>query len=288
MKKEEEKIEVDAVELKTIEMRINGVKEATQRSRFIFTIMTIATATILITLWNSILSWDRGMAFEERRAETVVGENRKTVTDEWIKNMTISVGLLGIRVSAADLAVIGSAGLIVIMVWFFFSQRRENRAIVGLFRDCTEGFIKKKLSLDVCKLVYEGVVQSIVFIDMGGGDSPIKGITPNDDKGKSTFFIRIILKALIFLPPFTILMIVVSDVASLFFPSYVRESNKIALWEILFNGEHNTAVAKIIIFDLFAVLAAAYCWFMCLSIRRFSKANADTIVEYGKMLEDKI
>jgi hypothetical protein len=275
----QDKIEVDAVELKTIEMRVNGIKDATHRSRFVFIIMTIAAATILICQWNALVSWDRGMAFEEKSDNVKISENQKTATDEWIRSMTINVGLLGIRVSTTDLAVIGSISLIIIMVWFFFSQRRENRAIVSLLRYCYRGFIEKKLSKDVCNLVYEGVVQSIVFIDMGGGDKPIEGIVATDDPPKSTFFIRRILTWLTYLAPFTIFIIVVADIVSLFMPSHLRDTEEV-LWKILFDGNHPISVGKIILFDLFAILACIYTGFLCKNIRGFSRATSRTIKDY--------
>src|SRR5260370_22142672 len=153
----------DAVELKPIELRLNAGRDATQRSRFVFIVMTIMTATILISLWNAMLSWDRGMAFEPRpqpssvNANTqdlpasLVKANQETVTAEWLKNLVVSVGLLGIRISTNDLAVVGSVSLIVIMVWFFFSQRRVNRAIVGLLRDCNDKFTRGQSGSDVCR-----------------------------------------------------------------------------------------------------------------------------------------
>ncbi|HEU4593595.1 MAG TPA: hypothetical protein VFS10_00400 [Pyrinomonadaceae bacterium] len=274
-----EQIDIDAVELKTIEVRLNGVKDATHRSRFIFIIMTIVTAAILITLWNSILSWDRGMAFEQRSDNPVIAENQKTVTSEWIKNLVISVGLLGIRVGTSDLAVLGSSSLIVIMVWFFFSQRRENRAIVGLLRYCRDGLDEEKLGKEVCSLVYEGIVQSIVFIDMGGGDRPIRGLISEETDAQPNLFIRAILKGLVFLPPFAILMIVISDISSLLLPSYLRDSKE-ELWRTLFNGKHNIEVAKIFIFDVFGLIACIYTWFLCRKCREFSEATSETIKEF--------
>lgn len=303
----EEKIEVDAIELKTIEIRINGIKDATQRSRFVFIILTIIAATILIALWNGLLSWDRGMAFPQQNSSSqameedsnnrvegtisnnqvkpndsnskLIADNRKAVREEWFKNLIISVGLLGIRVGVSDLAVIGSLTFIIIMVWFFFSQRRENRAIVGLLRYCYNGLNDRQLSRDVCNLVYEAVVQGIVFIDMGGGDKPIKGIIENAEPPHSDKFIRIILTVLRFLPPLTIFMIVISDIASLFGASYLRDPNE-RLWKILFNGEHKWEVTQIIIFDLFAFLAGVYTWLLCHRCKEFSQATADTIKEF--------
>jgi hypothetical protein len=293
--------EADKVELKTIEIRLSGIKDSTHRSRFVFIIMTIMAAAILISLWNGMLSWDRGMAFEERTLEEgkvtqLIIDNRTTVTNEWLKNLVISVGLLGIRISLTDLAVIGSASLIIIMVWFFFSQRRENRAIVGLLRYCSDKFKSGELSKEVCNLVYEGVVQSIVFIDMGGGDQPIKGLVAgdsgptsqptetstslSDSKAPPKLFVRRILKGLVFLPPVTILMIFISDISSLFIPSYLRDNHKL-LCQILFDGEHNIAVVKIILFDLFALISCRYTWYLCRRCREFSEATSETIQEYN-------
>jgi hypothetical protein len=280
-----EQIEVDAVELKTIEIRLNGVKDATHRSRFVFTVMTIMTAAILISLWNATLSWERGMAFENRNENAVIASNQDTARSEWLKNLVVSAGLLGIRISASDLAVIGSSSLIVIMVWFFFSQRRENRAIVGLLRHCSDGFERNELSKDVCKLVYEGIVQSIVFIDMGGGDNPIEGLITSDDNAQPKLFTRIIrgiLIVLVFLPPITILVIVMSDIVSLFMSSYLRNP-EVELWRILFDGKHKISVVKIVLFELFAISSCIYTWILCRKCREFSQATSNTIKEYRKV-----
>src|ERR671929_762509 len=113
------------IELKTIDMRLDGVREATKRSRFVFLVMTIAAVTILVSLWNSTFAWDKGLAFETVPLETIsdqnirgsdewrskVKENQRVVTNEWLSKLNISVGLFGIHIGAADLAVVGSAGL---------------------------------------------------------------------------------------------------------------------------------------------------------------------------------
>ena len=348
----ERELEVDAVEIKTIEIRINEIKDATQRSRFVFVVLTIVASTVLIALWNGILSWDRDMAFPEKssnsnghvveknagsdmsqgdesvsRASGLKGQvvknssdsdlsqkrqdivrqpsadrvvinvtgnppaeknaddeliqrNQETVRQEWLKNLTISVGLLGIRISGTDLAVVGGFTFTVIMVWFFFSQRRENRAIVGLLRYCFRGYSNKQLGKNVCNLVYEGIVQSIVFIDMRGGDKPEIGLEPPATETPYSYrFVRTILTVLRFLPPIAIFLIVATDVSSLFMPSYLRDPN-IKLWRVLFDGEHNSAVAKIFLFDSFGLLAGVYTYLLCLICREFSEATATTLNEF--------
>lgn len=285
---EEPKVEVDAVKLKTIELRLNGVKESTQRSRFIFIIMTIVACAILITLWNASLSWDtvypsldKVPTSEEDLAKQRIGSNRDLVIVEWVKNLVISVGLLGIRVSGSDLSVIGSASLIVVMTWYFYSQRRENRAIVNLLRFCVREYDAGRLTKDMCYMVFQGIVHSIVFIDLGKGDVPLSGIDDDKVSDKNTFLIRRVVTALVYLPPITILLIIASDIWSLTLPSPIREIT-IPLW----NSLQNSARATVVIFELIALSSAVYTWYLCRSSARFSKATAVTLKEYERFLRN--
>jgi hypothetical protein len=303
---------VNAVELKTIELRLNAVRDATQRSRFVFIVMTIMTATILISLWNAMLSWDGDMALELRpqlspiaspapspaasptpmtdqdRRASLVKANQDTVTSEWLKNLVVSVGLLGIRISTNDLAVVGSASSIVIMVWFFFSQRRENRAIVGLLRDCSKRVMRGQLSKDVGEMVYEGVVQNIVFIDMGGGDAPLRGLSADTTQSERNRFVRTILTGLVFLPPITIILIVVSDLSSVFLTrSYLRISME-HLWKVLLAEHHYGSLAKIAGFDAIAVASAIYTLMLCLNCREFTKATSATIKDFSSLVHGRV
>lgn len=242
------------IALKTIDLRLAGVREATRRSRFVFIVMTIAAGTILVSLWNSILAWDRSMAFK-RSGNDLIEANQKILTSEWLERLNISVGLFGIHVSAADLAVVGSGALIIIMVWFFFSQRRENRAVVGLLRYCREQAEAKRFDKALTHLVYGDIVQSILFIDLGGGDEPIS-LVPNTAKPRRNKMIRGILKGLVFLPPLTILAIIISDCATLFMQSFARDSLE-PLWKELWANrwQHKADIAKIVGFEFFAVVS---------------------------------
>lgn len=293
-------IEVDELELKTIEIRLTSIKDATQRSRFVFIIMTIISSAILIVLWNATFSWDSGLAGLSRDIFSTDASvqrtifNRDQIIGEWIKNQVVSIGLLGIRISVVDLAVIGSLSLIVTMVWFFFSQRRENRAIVTLLRDVYEACEKKRVSKEVCQLVYHGIVQSVVFIDMGGGDNPISGIKrdgspPSETKKSfhsyllSKIPLRTVLSYLVYLPPFTILMIFIADILSLCFPSSIRDCKNALIWCLFSEGE-GFSILKIIMFEITALWAIYYTWGICDACKEFSKSTADTIKEFRKEL----
>jgi len=258
---------LDTLELKTIELRLAAVKEATQRSRFVFIVMTVMSSTIIAGLWNGMLAWDRGWAFKD------VNGPQKVVRDEWLRNLYVSASLLGVRVNINDLAVIGSLSLLVIMVWYFFSQRRENRAIVGLLRDCYED----KQIETIGKFVYEAIVQSIVFINMWGGDRPIRGLK-KDSTTQPNELIRYVLRAMTFLPPITVGLIILSDVSSLLSISYLRPTTEILivyLWR-----EAPWELIKALAFDLFGLGAGLYLVRICILWSRFSYATAETIRKF--------
>src|SRR5437868_4751049 len=133
------------ISLKTIELRLTSVREAVQRTRFVFIVMTIASSAILFTLWNDRFSRDKDLAFDapsysgtiinEHSPEPIHVYGRKELVAEWYKNRIIQIGLLGIRLSVSDLSLIGSFTLVVITIWFYYSQKRENNALVTLLRD---------------------------------------------------------------------------------------------------------------------------------------------------------
>ena len=278
-------------------MRLDAVREATNRSRFVFLVMTIAAVTVLVSLWNSTLAWDRGFAFEtvsrvansnennggvSSEWRSKVSDNQSVVTREWLSKLNISVGLFGIHVGAADLAVVGSTGLIIIMVWFFFSQRRENRAVVGLLRYCRQRIEEDQFDKDRANYVYAGIVQSILFIDMGGGDEPMN-LVPDKADPRTNKVIRGILKWLVFLPPLTILAIILSDCISLLTQSFARESVD-PLWKELWanSGKHKLDISKIILFELFAIWSCAYTFRLCKKCRRFTDATSQAIRDFKK------
>jgi hypothetical protein len=274
--------EVNAIELKTVEIRLNGIKEATHRSRFVFLVMTVVASTILLTVWNNCLSWERGMAFSLNKLHESPNDpasaSLRILVNEWIRSLGVSIGLLGSRVSGSDLSIIGSACLIVVMTWYFYSQRRENRAIVSLLQDCYEGYEGKRVSKTICSMVFAGIVHSLVFIDLGKGDKPVSGLERSEKQGQgkkeNIFLIRSVIKALVYLPPITIFLVIITDVVSLYIDSPFRPPG--SLNHNLEEFERN----KAIIFDSFGGLSALYTWYLCRKSTRFSKATTNTLIEY--------
>src|ERR1051325_375698 len=175
----------DKINLKTVELRLTSVREALQRSRFVFLVMTIASSAILFTLWNDRFSRDKDLAFNSPsysdsviasdRPEPIHVFGRQQLVTEWYKNRIIQIGLLGIRLSVSDLSLIGSFTLVVITIWFYYSQRRENQALVTLLRDVHGGYIGKN-GLAIREMVYQGIKHSLVFIRTEVSDEPLTGL----------------------------------------------------------------------------------------------------------------
>ena len=102
-----EELNGDEINLKTVDLRLSSVREALQRSRFVFLVMTIASSAILFTLWNDRFSRDKDLAFTSPSySDTVIDQThpapihvygRQQLVAEWYKNRIIQIGLLGIR-----------------------------------------------------------------------------------------------------------------------------------------------------------------------------------------------
>jgi hypothetical protein len=251
--------------------------------------MSIVASTLLMALWNTSFSWDSEIVPSLQSSNNPI---QQAIANEWVKNQIIPVGILGInlRVSVSDLSVIGSASMLVIITWYFYSQKRENRAIVGLLRDCAEGYKERRLNKSICSMAFQGIVHSLVFIDLEKGGVPLLGLKSEEArkppeilkaKEKPTLWTEWVVKGLAYLPPITIILIVLLDIRSLVQPSIIR-SNGDALWSILSSSQH----IKIVMFESTAIVSAVYTWFLCYRSTQFSKATAATLIDYMEFLKD--
>lgn len=145
----------NSIRIDAIKLRLISVKESIQRTRFVFIIMTVASSAILFTIWNDRLSRDRALAFDSpattqrdsQSPEPLSIYGRKQIVAEWYANRFTQVGLLGVRLSVADLQILGSFTLVVITIWFYYSNRNENRALVSLLKDVHEELEDREMEI---------------------------------------------------------------------------------------------------------------------------------------------
>src|SRR5687767_14470321 len=88
------------------EARLVAIAEIQRRARVALLAGAIASGVICTALWNSYLSWDRRWAYE---INTPIHWGQRELMQaqirSWIETNTVSVSLLGIRVSVSDAAV---------------------------------------------------------------------------------------------------------------------------------------------------------------------------------------
>lgn len=295
---------MNSIELLTIQLRLDGIRQAITRVRFTFLVSTIASIAIIITTWNAYVSQDKYFAMQphwshdlqftaelqKKRLEdtsdgvTVKPEDLTKVTDyaqqqlvsEWVKNQTISVGLLGIRVSVGDLPELGSLTMLIISIWLYFSVSRENRAIGGILKHAA-----KLEEWDERYLVYQGIINHSIFLDFGRGHEPVtdyKAVEKHDVVNPP--IIRRTIKSLFFLPVISVLFVLVMDLLTFIYLSAPFRPSQLPLWHIL----DSSFLKEIAIFDGLAILLLVLTTVMCIKSLRFTKASGEILNKFRSSL----
>jgi hypothetical protein len=315
------KIEED-IGLKTIELRLTSLKEAVQRTRFVFVVLTIASSAILFTLWNDRLSRDKSLAFDsgiytedkvkDRKLEPLFIWGTREVAEEWYESRVIHIGLLGIHVSVGDLSVVGSFSLFVIAIWFYYSHKRENHALVALLRDVNRDYTGAD-GLKVRDMVYQGIRHNLIFIETEKNDEPFYSLeeaTPgkpsaeaaegsNESAGpakRRRSFTNGALGFLSFLPFWTIVAIISRDVAALAMES-PTSGQKMALWYVIWGAvecrgrgfshcmKSLNPIFLIAGFAVISIVAAYYTYKLCKKSRKFAEGSKEALEKFKSTLQ---
>lgn len=289
------------IELETIKLRFDGVRQAIARSRFTFLVSIIASVAILVTVWNARMSPDSGFArqpywsYDRRfnpelqkaiaqrqispeKVTEVTDQVQQQVVSEWVKNQIVSVGLLGIRISVADFAVLGSLSLLIASTWFFFSVRSENLTVGNLLTHAYQF-----PDWDDQYLVFQGIVNYVVFSDVGRGDRPIKDFeNVQPAELKNVPLVRGAIKFLIYLSPVTIVIIVLADLYILFRGPSAFMPSHVPLWNVL----DKTDIAWLLGGDVFALVLAFCAFYICRKIVVFADANSELLHGFRRHLKE--
>lgn len=237
--------------LKTIEVRLDGIKDASKRTSIAFLITIIASFALHIAMWNVYFSTARYIALyseielQEKQQKLSSPEkysapadstlplhefNRRELIKEWIKNTYIPINILGVSINVNDFPILGSMGLLIISYWLFFANRRENRAIISLLKDVKEDLNfpaenQKKYddSWNIANFVFQGIKDrwisfTIISYDKPLPDTFIFGVKHNRMERVFNKFselltrlVRTVALTLVFIPAITIGMILWTD-----------------------------------------------------------------------------
>lgn len=225
-------------------------------------------------------------------------ENKRALSKEWIENQNVRINLLGISVNVDQFSLIGSFTLMIISIWMLFSSRRENRAIVTLLRD-----VKKEVGKpdgekdtsdewDIANLTLHGIAHRLIFAQIGRNDLPMSEREIFDEGYKNheklfnnlteliTKFIRLISYTLLFLPVFTILIILLVDYYTTTNTLYPYSNNPV---EYFINRNINFS-SKIITEIKFGIGFGILTFLVCMSCIIFQGRTANALREFEKRL----
>lgn len=147
------------MKLEFYDMLIGNAKEASQRARWIFTVAIVISLVQLGAAYNFGYSETRdyvedlvfrqglpatkqalppqapalsaSAAAERGVGQAALKELRTAMVKSWVDEQTFHIGLLGIRMHAADAGLVGSFAFIAVSVWLFYAVRRENVVIAN-------------------------------------------------------------------------------------------------------------------------------------------------------------
>lgn len=213
-------------------VRLEATRDAARRTRLAFIAVTVISVAIAVAVFNSAISWDRNLVYDMNiPSNSVTSEVDKAIISSWVKSTHVSVSLLGVDFEVSDAAFLGSISLYILTLWFFYSIRRENNLIGRLLIDASHDE-----SAETRATVYHGAASQMIFVTIAASDKPIDSLATVEPKNSGGFVLRASIVALFYLPVFTIVLIIATDLWSLFrasparFP-YVPLYTKISTWE---------------------------------------------------------
>lgn len=257
-----------------LQFRLEATRDAQKISRLAFLVSTIASLAIILSTWNTYFSWYTAFPQKEKfTGNEVTDEVQREVIKQWVDSSTISIPFLGIKVGVSDAPVFGSIGLLIINTWFFLSMRRENHVIGFLLRDTS----KEIDDVRTREWIYHGIAAYLLFISITKKDEPIREIKKWRDKQRPNSIMQIAFKALVFLPPISILFLIISDILTV----YVKKASFRYPHTPLFGHLNLGAAVKLITMDALAFALLILITVLCAKIVYYAECTGAVLREYA-------
>ena len=215
----------------SVKARLDGANAVQAQTRLTLGTMTVIAMMMLIVAYNTYLSFSSEWAFTEAKARQEAAAakqalNQDSKTDgktdgkidgkkanesakdstipdllaeaalkEWVASQSVTIALLGIRVSVDDAPVLGTSTLLVLSVWLLLLSRRENHTIGFLLRDTdsqrsarhrsddeSDGVLqRRRYESGLRWLIFHTIISNSLFVSFDGSMSRIQsldGATP--------------------------------------------------------------------------------------------------------------
>ena len=267
-----------------LDLRLDAMRAAQDRSRFALLAATVASLALLTAGWNAYFGYYRQFALEQDKVSA--GQNqiaeklRSELYAEWVRSRMISISLLGLRVGVDDATTVGAVAMWIILYWLSLCMRREHYSIAHLFRDYRYGTQAERT------LVFYAVNAYTVFTNVHHSDVPLWTLDEQFKPNQSTHT-RLPTLLMFWFPVISLVLLIAMDVASVFYcGSPFRDDWEHTPYEILRQtGELGLRdIAMIFFWDVVSVLLLIPAGFLCFRIVRFANATEGLLREFWKAL----
>lgn len=229
-----------------LSMRIDSISEAASRSRWIFGASIVSSCILLTAIWNELASWSSSMAVElvARTSSAASGSARQVLDDEylkgWAQSLYITSPVIGVKIAAADVGVIGSIVLLVISLWHYSALRRENHLIHNTLREAKRWF-PGGLSYS-----FHGIIGTQLFATVSLADQPFQRVEQTGaEASEKDPVLRLLVKLMFYMPVIAAAAVILGDLYSLMWPSPFRAGDTTSLFFQLAYNMRVWAVVRI-------------------------------------------
>jgi hypothetical protein len=191
----------------------------------------------------------------------------------------INISLLGIRVGVDDAPTLGALAMLIALIWFYLSVRREHYVIAYLLHD----YRGPEHPVDVKWRIFHGIISYAVFTNVRHFDNPFKSIDHPPAEGEMKL-LRPLMSNLYYLPLASLVFVLLFDAWSVFRPSPFRTSND-WLFTILWKNEEYGELTSIIIWWVIGLLLAFPNGFLCRKISDFAHSTEHVLGQYWKLIK---
>jgi len=287
-------------------IRVAAIRDAATRARSVYGVLLVASLAMFITVWNMYVAWDRSFAVKKRfegasapsasaspttatgsaaAASNEVAEylHKKTL-DEWMEGTYLTIPLVGFKVSESDISFLGTFGILILCLWYFYCQRRENH-LIGTTLQAMSKKTDPSFDVELRSLVVQAIHATQVFATVSENDDPISDLDPTGAVGptKGRFWklfghpVRGAVGWLIFMPVVAIGFALSAELIAYWRRSPFRDSDETLgnLMNWTEQVQHWVTLALGLIFGVTA-------FFLCQRARAFHNATSGLLAASGK------
>jgi len=274
-------------EVEFIKLRIESLRDAATRTRLAFIILTTASLAVMVTAWNSYLTWCDFPVYENiwpaRNGQTLtaLAAAHQAQIDKWIASRWLSVSPLGIQIGSDDLSIWGALGLATITIWFLFGIRLENQIIAWLLTDTSH------LETRVRREVLVGILSRLLFVRVTSTDAPYEQLPArlavSTHSPQTSSFYTLFRRSsawLLFLPTAALVLVIALDVASWWVLGSAFNVEHVPIWVKMSAARRFRAVSM----DMFCAMTGVFVTIVAIKVTQFEKATRSLLRSYATRL----